>query len=113
MRVHTPYSSYEEFNFTIRWEAQAIVTTVSWCGMKEMGKVLISSGRHGKPAVILRALMQGFHADTRRIICLQTRRIYEDGGVDLSFKIIMGEIDMPVGEIYSSVEGANGELGFI
>ena len=29
------------------------------------------------------------------------------------FKIIMGEIDRPVGEIYSSVEGANGELGFI
>jgi NADH-quinone oxidoreductase subunit D len=24
----------------------------------------------------------------------------------------MGEIDMPVGEVYSSVEGANGELGF-
>ncbi|MBK5271227.1 MAG: NADH-quinone oxidoreductase subunit D, partial [Bacteroidia bacterium] len=28
------------------------------------------------------------------------------------FKIIMGEIDMPVGEVYQSVEAANGELGF-
>jgi NADH-quinone oxidoreductase subunit D len=28
------------------------------------------------------------------------------------FKIIMGEINVPVGEIYSSVEAANGELGF-
>ena len=28
------------------------------------------------------------------------------------FKIIMGEIDMPAGEVYNSVEGGNGELGF-
>ena len=28
------------------------------------------------------------------------------------FKIIMGEIDPPVGEVYHAVEGANGELGF-
>ncbi len=28
------------------------------------------------------------------------------------FKIIMGETDIPPGEIYSAVEGGNGELGF-
>jgi NADH-quinone oxidoreductase subunit D len=28
------------------------------------------------------------------------------------FKIIMGEIDMPAGEVYHSVEGGNGELGY-
>jgi NADH-quinone oxidoreductase subunit D len=28
------------------------------------------------------------------------------------FKIIMGEIDLPKGQIYSPVEGGNGELGF-
>lgn len=28
------------------------------------------------------------------------------------FKIIMGEIPVPVGEVYHSVEGGNGELGF-
>jgi NADH-quinone oxidoreductase subunit D len=28
------------------------------------------------------------------------------------FKIVMGEIPVPVGEVYFSVEGANGELGF-
>ena len=28
------------------------------------------------------------------------------------FKIIMGETNIPVGEIYHSVEGGNGELGF-
>ena len=28
------------------------------------------------------------------------------------FKIIMGEINLPKGQIYSAVEGGNGELGF-
>jgi NADH-quinone oxidoreductase subunit D len=28
------------------------------------------------------------------------------------FKIVMGEIDAPVGEVYHAVEGGNGELGF-
>ena len=28
------------------------------------------------------------------------------------FKIIMGEIEVPAGEVYRAVEGANGELGF-
>jgi NADH-quinone oxidoreductase subunit D len=28
------------------------------------------------------------------------------------FKIVMGETDIPAGELYSSVEGGNGELGF-
>jgi NADH:ubiquinone oxidoreductase subunit D len=29
------------------------------------------------------------------------------------FKIVMGEIPVPVAEIYHPVEGGNGELGFI
>jgi NADH-quinone oxidoreductase subunit D len=28
------------------------------------------------------------------------------------FKIVMGEADVPKGEVYHSVEGGNGELGF-
>ena len=28
------------------------------------------------------------------------------------FKIIMGETEIPAGEVYHSVEGGNGELGF-
>ena len=28
------------------------------------------------------------------------------------FKIVMGESNVPVGEVYHSVEGGNGELGF-
>jgi NADH-quinone oxidoreductase subunit D len=28
------------------------------------------------------------------------------------FKIVMGEVDIPKAEVYHSVEGGNGELGF-
>jgi NADH-quinone oxidoreductase subunit D len=28
------------------------------------------------------------------------------------FKIVMGETDIPAGEVYQCVEGGNGELGF-
>jgi NADH-quinone oxidoreductase subunit D len=28
------------------------------------------------------------------------------------FKIVMGEIDAPTGEVYHAVEGGNGELGY-
>jgi NADH-quinone oxidoreductase subunit D len=28
------------------------------------------------------------------------------------FKIVMGEVPIPAGELYHAVEGANGELGF-
>jgi NADH-quinone oxidoreductase subunit D len=28
------------------------------------------------------------------------------------FKIVMGEVDLPAGELYHAVEGANGELGY-
>ena len=28
------------------------------------------------------------------------------------FKIVMGETELPVGEVYNAVEGGNGELGF-
>jgi NADH:ubiquinone oxidoreductase subunit D len=28
------------------------------------------------------------------------------------FKIVMGEVPVPVAEVYHSVEGGNGELGF-
>jgi NADH:ubiquinone oxidoreductase subunit D len=28
------------------------------------------------------------------------------------FKIVMGELDIPKGEVYHAVEGGNGELGY-
>jgi hypothetical protein len=47
------------------------------------------------------------------ITFLQRRCLHKYGIVDLSFQIVMGEVPVPVAEIYHPVEGGNGELGFI
>ena len=48
VRVHTPYSSYEDFDFDIRLEQQAIVTIASWFATRKCGSRFISSNRHIK-----------------------------------------------------------------
>jgi NADH-quinone oxidoreductase subunit D len=42
----------------------------------------------------------------------QSLRIINLEALIYHFKIVMGEIDAPVGEVYHAVEGGNGELGF-
>jgi NADH:ubiquinone oxidoreductase subunit D len=39
--------------------------------------------------------------------------VYNNMGRIYHFKIVMGEVPVPVAEIYHPVEGGNGELGFI
>jgi NADH:ubiquinone oxidoreductase subunit D len=46
------------------------------------------------------------------ITFLQRRCLHKYGIVDLPFQIVMGEVPVPVAEIYHPVEGGNGELGF-
>ena len=54
-----------------------------------------------------------FHADTPAYYLPEKKDVYTKmEALIYHFKIIMGETDIPVGELYSSVEGANGELGF-
>ena len=37
VRVHTPYSSYEDFEFKFLLEQQAIIMIVSWCANRKCG----------------------------------------------------------------------------
>ena len=54
-----------------------------------------------------------FHADAPEYYLPDKKDVYTKmEALIYHFKIVMGEIDMPAGEIYSAVEGANGELGF-
>ena len=54
-----------------------------------------------------------YHADTRNIICRpRTRFILKIEELIWHFKIVMGESEIPAGEVYNAVEGGNGELGF-
>jgi NADH-quinone oxidoreductase subunit D len=54
-----------------------------------------------------------FHADAPHYYLPPKQAVYKNmEALIYHFKIIMGEIEAPVGEVYHSVEGGNGELGF-
>ena len=114
VRVHTPYSSYEDFNFTIP------VGTTGDC----YDRYLVRNGEMWQSLEIIKQAYQKvqefkgadaevYHADVPEYYLPDKKDVYTKmEALIFHFKIIMGEIDMPAGEIYSAVEGGNGELGF-
>ena len=54
-----------------------------------------------------------FHADVPEYYLPEKKDVYTKmEALIYHFKIVMGETDIPPGEVYHSVEGGNGELGF-
>jgi NADH-quinone oxidoreductase subunit D len=54
-----------------------------------------------------------FHADVPEYYLPEKKDVYTKmEALIWHFKIVMGEIDMPAGEVYQSVEGGNGEVGY-
>jgi len=54
-----------------------------------------------------------YHADVPAYYLPEKKDVYTKmEALIYHFKIVMGETEMPVGEVYNSVEGANGELGY-
>jgi NADH-quinone oxidoreductase subunit D len=114
VRVASPYSSYEEFDFDIP------VGSTGDC----YDRFLV---RNGEMWQSLRLIEQAYrkiqdlkgeeatlyHADIPEYYLPEKKDVYTKmEALIWHFKIIMGEIDMPKGEVYHSVEGANGELGY-
>jgi NADH-quinone oxidoreductase subunit D len=114
VRVHNPYSSYQDFDFIIpvgktgdnydrflvrneeMWQSLSIIEQ-AYRKIKEF---------KGKEAEV-------YHADVPEYYLPKKEDVYTKmEALIWHFKIIMGEVDMPKGEVYQSVEGGNGELGF-
>src|SRR5438552_17667338 len=54
-----------------------------------------------------------FHADVPEFYLPPKEEVYNEmEALIYHFKIVMGETDVPKGEVYHCVEGGNGELGF-
>ncbi|MCS7027173.1 MAG: NADH dehydrogenase (quinone) subunit D [Bacteroidia bacterium] len=110
VRVMNPYSGYQDFEFDIpvgqhgdsydrfmvrneeMWQSLRIIEQALEKLPKAEGSYYANDSRYYLPPKI-------------DVYTKMEALIYH-------FKIIMGEIDAPVGEVYHSVEGANGELGF-
>ncbi len=114
VRVHTPYSSYEEFDFKIPVGKTGDCYDRFLVRNEEMWESLsIIKQAWQKVQAFKGAEAEVFHADSPAYYLPEKKDVYTKmEALIYHFKIVMGEIEMPVGEVYSSVEGANGELGF-
>ncbi|MEO6537499.1 MAG: NADH-quinone oxidoreductase subunit D [Ferruginibacter sp.] len=114
VRVHTPYSSYQEFDFKIPVGKTGDCYDRFLVRNEEMWESLsIIKQAWQKVQAFKGAEAEVFHADSPAYYLPEKKDVYTKmEALIYHFKIVMGEIEMPVGEVYSSVEGANGELGF-
>ena len=108
VRAMNPYSSYEDFEFEVPVGTKGDTYDRFLVRGEEMWQSL---------SIIKQALQNlpegAFHADAPHYYLPDKQQVYGNmEALIYHFKIIMGEIDAPVGEVYQSVEGGNGELGF-
>jgi len=111
VRVHTPYSSYEDFEFNIPVGSHGdvydrfLVRNAEMWESLSIVKQAIEKIKGLDPAI--------YHADVPDFYLPEKPDVYTKmEALIYHFKIIMGETDLPAGEVYNAVEGANGEVGY-
>lgn len=114
VRVHSPYSSYEDFDFTVPVGKTGDVYDRFLVRNEEMWQSLeIIKQAYRKVQEFKGKEADVFHADAPEYYLPEKKDVYTKmEALIYHFKIIMGETDIPAGEVYHSVEGGNGELGF-
>ena len=108
VRVASPYSSYQDFDFNIpigtagdTYDRFMVRQLEIWESLK-----IINQAYNNLPE-------GDFHADVPEFFLPEKAEVYNNmEALIYHFKIVMGETDIPAGEVYHSVEGGNGELGF-
>lgn len=114
VRVVAPYSSYEDFEFDIpvgttgdNYDRWLVRNQEMWQSLRiiEQAYRKIQEFK-GEEATV-------YHADVPEYYLPKKEDVYTKmEALIWHFKIIMGEIDMPKGEVYHAVEGGNGEVGY-
>jgi NADH-quinone oxidoreductase subunit D len=118
VRVAQPYSSYEDFEFKIPvgttgdvydrfmvrngeiWESYSII-------QQAMDKIeRIEKEDPSQKNVFYAKEADRYHVPPKQDVYTKMEALI------WHFKMIMGEIDAPAGEVYHSVEGGNGEVGY-
>jgi NADH-quinone oxidoreductase subunit D len=114
VRVHTPYCSYQDFEFIVpvgttgdSYDRYLVRNEEMWQSLSLINQA------YQKIQNIKGADAEVYHANVPEYYLPPKQEVYTSmEALIWHFKIIMGEIEMPKGEVYHSVEGANGELGF-
>lgn len=118
VRVAMPYSSYEDFDFKIpvgtkgdvydrfmvrngeMWESYSIIQQA----IEKIAKIELEFP--DQKNVFYAPEADKFHIPPKEDVYTKMEALI------YHFKMIMGEIDAPAGEVYHSVEGGNGEVGY-
>ena len=108
VRVAEPYCSYEDFDFIIpigvsgdTYDRFMVRQQEIWESYK-----LVKNAYENLPE-------GNYHADLPDFYLPEKADVYTKmEALIYHFKIVMGEVNVPVGEIYHCVEGGNGELGY-
>jgi NADH-quinone oxidoreductase subunit D len=111
VRAMYPYSSYEDFDFSVpvgtrgdTYDRFLVRNEEVWQSVSIIKQALQKIEK--EPAGI-------FHADVPEYYLPPKEEVYNNmEALIYHFKIVMGEVPVPKGEVYHSVEGGNGELGF-
>ncbi|MFY8166247.1 MAG: NADH-quinone oxidoreductase subunit D [Sediminibacterium sp.] len=108
VRVANPYSSYQDFEFIIPVGQSGDTYDRFMVRQQEMWESLSII----KQAI--KKLPEGpCRADVPDFFLPPKDQVYNNmEALIYHFKIVMGETDIPKGEVYHAVEGGNGELGF-
>ncbi|MBU6306580.1 MAG: NADH-quinone oxidoreductase subunit D [Bacteroidetes bacterium] len=114
VRIHAPYSSYQDFEFTIPVGSTGDSYDRWLVREQEMWQSLsIIRQAYQKVQAFTGTDAEVYHADVPEYYLPAKQDVYTKmEALIYHFKIIMGETDIPAGEVYHSVEGGNGELGF-
>lgn len=118
VRIASPYSSYEDFNFSVPvgstgdvydrylvrnmeiWESHSIIK-------QALEKVAqIEKDDPAQKNIFYAPDSDKYHLPPKQDVYTKMEALI------YHFKMVMGEIDVPAGEVYHSVEGANGEVGY-
>lgn len=108
VRVMNPYCSYNDFDFTIPVGTSGDTYDrfcVRQAEIRESLKIIEAA---------LNNMPEGkFVADCPEFYLPAKKDVYSSmEALIWHFKIVMGEVDLPKGEVYHSVEGGNGEVGY-
>ncbi len=108
VRIMTPYSSYQDFDFIVP-VGTAGDTYDRFCVRNEevwQSLHIIQQAMDKMPAGDYKADVPEFYLPPKEDVYNTME------GLIWHFKIVMGEVDVPKGQLYFPVEGGNGELGF-
>lgn len=109
VRVMNPYSSYEDFDFTVpvglngdTYDRFMVRQEEQWQSLSIIRQAIekLPDGPYFSPNV------PDFYLPPKQEVYNNMEALI------YHFKIVMGETDVPKGEVYHCVEGGNGELGF-